>query len=99
MDGNGFTVQFGALAAVAEQIAAINGQVQNTLQQLIASANASQASWDGDAKAEWAIVRQKWDTAMNEMTALLVPMRQFVENAGDSMRMTETANAGLFGNR
>ena len=94
---DGFSVQFTGLADAAADLAAINRDIDNSLQTLRGEVASRSASWDGAARDAWSSVDATLTAKQNEMTVLVASMSTFADNANAQMMSTEQRNTSLFG--
>ena len=93
---SGITVTFGTVSQAQGDVTATVGRMNekhNDLRNFIAPLV---ASWEGGASADYQALQKRWDTAAQDLNAVLGQISQMLGQAHDGYRATESANAGAW---
>jgi 6 kDa early secretory antigenic target len=89
MSGNGITVGFSALDTAAGDIKNGANNIGSTLADLEGRLQALQADWDGDAKESYRVAQTQWNSALEDMKALLLQVGTTVTNSNEAYQGVE----------
>jgi 6 kDa early secretory antigenic target len=93
---SGVTVSFETVSRaqsdVSNSVARMNqqhGDLRNFIAPLV-------ASWEGGAASDYQVLQKRWDTAAQDLNAVLAQISQMLGQAHDGYRTTESANANAW---
>ena len=97
IDGGGaFSFQFAPAAAVQQDMATIQTQIDQAIATLDQYSNQQLNYWTSTARATYDVAKAKWDTAAQEMSQILQRMHVGLGNIHDNFRTTENFVTGLW---
>jgi len=89
-------VSFAALSQASADIQKATTTMHNELGALERGIQPMLATWDGDAKAEYAQRQSEWTSASTDLAALLKQIQTAVDKAAEIMLARERANKQKF---
>jgi len=97
MDGSAMKYGFGAIESLASDIQQQSTAIGGTLEDLRSRINSLAGSWQGDAQASFTQLKNNWDSAANDINAVMARISTAVQTTAQDARATESKNAGRFG--
>lgn len=90
-------VDFGQVAALAEQITSQSNKIESELDQLRQQISQLDQIWEGAASAGYQQTKAQWFQAADDLRTTLARIGAAVHAASDSYSSTEASNAKLWG--
>lgn len=87
---------FGRLAGTQQHIVTTVGQVNGSLADLKSYLAPMVATWEGEASVNYQALQAKWDSASNDLNAVLQRIGAALAETNDQFLTTEKSNASRF---
>jgi 6 kDa early secretory antigenic target len=89
-------VNFGSLTQASGDIQKAVNQLESQLADLDSAAKPLVATWDGEAKEQYAERQLRWTRASNDLKSILSQIKVAVDQAAQDYQQTEKAAAARF---
>lgn len=96
MSFDGIRVDHGALDQASMDLKSTAKKIETRLDELENQLAPLASDWTGSAKESYRQAKQTWDTAINEMVALLDQVGMAVSSSNDEYKAADARGAGRF---
>jgi ESAT-6 family protein len=88
---------FGAMDALAGDISSGSARINGLLEDLRSQINSVGSSWEGEAQGAFMQLKNNWESAANDLNAVMARIGTAVQTTVQDAQATEKSNAGRFG--
>lgn len=94
---SGYTeANFGALSSSAENYAIVASTLQKELDELESSLQQKLSQWDGNARHQYTICKQRWDNAAADMHRVIQKLGLAIGNAHENYSAAEKYGVNIW---